>query len=241
MPISPDRILYCDDAILAVNKLAGELVVQGSGKLQKLPLYDFLRKQYPGIHPMNRLDFETSGVVLFARTKKVMADELAGKFKGWKKTYRTIVMGKVQKDIGEISIPLPARSQNPLRKTFKRKPDPKGALPDEKKNNSVPALTRYRVLQRFANSTYVEVEITTGRHHQIRRHFSMLKHPLALDDVYGNERFNKTFTKEFHYRRFFLHAIKTTFPHPVTGKEMIVDAPMPKPFEEVLKMLGREY
>ncbi|MSR87155.1 hypothetical protein EXS70_03220 [Candidatus Peribacteria bacterium] len=220
MPISKDRILYADDAILAVDKLAGELVVKGAGKLQKLPLYDFLKKEYPGIHPLNRLDFETSGIVIFARSKKVLGDVLAAKFTGWKKTYRTIVMGRVQKDKGEISIPLPARN---------------------KREGNVPALTRYKVLERYANSSYVEIEIMTGRHHQIRRHFSMLKHPLILDEVYGNERFNKTFTREFHYRRFFLHAAKLTFPHPVTKQELTVEALMPKPFEEVLKELRKDY
>ena len=218
MPISRDRILYCDDAFLAVNKLAGELVVKGSGKVQKLPLMDFLKKEFPGIHPLNRLDFETSGVVLFARTKKVLADSLAGKFRGWKKTYRTIVMGKVQKDSGEISIPLPARN---------------------KREGNVNALTRYRVLERFANSSYIDVEIETGRQHQIRRHFSMLKHPLVLDDVYGNEKFNRTFTKEFGYRRFFLHAAKMSLPHPVTGKLLTIEAPMPKVFEDVLHELHK--
>ncbi len=216
MPISRDRILYCDDAILAVNKLSGELVVKGSGKVQKLPLLDFLKKDYPGIHPLNRLDYETSGIVLFARNKKVLADCLASKFRGWKKTYRTIIAGRMDRDSGEIKIPLPARN---------------------KSEGNIPATTRYKVLQRFANASDMEVEIETGRQHQIRRHFSLIKYPLVMDDVYGNEKFNRTFCRNTGYRRFFLHAWKVRLPHPVTGKEIMIEAPMPKTFEEVLKKL----
>lgn len=219
MPISRDRILYSDDAFLAVNKLAGELVVKGAGNVQKLPLLDFLKKQYPGIHPLNRLDFETSGIVLFARSKKVLADALSSKFRGWKKTYRTIVAGGLKNDRGEIAMPLPTRAKSPL-------------------PVHVSAVTRYKVLERFLNSTSVEVEIETGRHHQIRRHFSMIHHPLVLDDVYGDEKTNRKFTKQTGYRRFFLHAWKVEFPHPVTGKVIRIEAPIPKVFEAVLHSLS---
>ncbi len=217
MSISPDRILYCDHALLAVNKLAGELVVKGSGKVQKLPLLDFLKKDYPGIHPLNRLDYETTGIVLFARNKKILADALSTKFKGWTKTYRTIVAGRLPKDRGEITMPLPARTKG---------------------EGDISATTRYKVLQRFENSTFIEVEIDTGRHHQIRRHFAMIHHPLVLDDIYGEGKLNQKFSKATGYRRFFLHAWKVTLPHPVTGKETQIEAPMPGNFEEVLERLG---
>lgn len=217
MPISRDRILYCDDAILAVSKLSGELVVKGAGKVQKLPLLDFLKKEYPGIHPLNRLDYETSGVVLFARSKRILAECLTKKFAGWKKTYRTIVAGRIDRDQGQITFPLPSRMKN-----------------EEK----IPAVTRYRVLQRFANATDVEVEIETGRHHQIRRHFSMIKHPLVLDDVYGDEKFNRKFSKHTGYRRFFLHAWRVQLPHPDTGREIKIEAPMPRVFEQLLERLA---
>ena len=69
MPLDPTRILFQDQHLLAVNKLSGELVVAGKGKVEKLPLLDFLKKDFPGLRAVHRLDFETSGVVLFARTK----------------------------------------------------------------------------------------------------------------------------------------------------------------------------
>lgn len=215
MPICRDRILYCDDAMLAVNKLAGELVVRGAGNVQKLPLLDFLKKEYPGLRPLNRLDFETSGVVVFARNKTALADALKSKFRGWKKIYRTIVSGRIKDNRGEINMPLPARV----------------------KGGSVSAISRYTVIQRFKNASYLEVAIETGRHHQIRRHFQMIHHPLVLDAIYGDEKFNRQFIKYAGYRRFFLHALKVSLPHPITGKEITIVAEMPKVFEEALKKL----
>src|SRR3989338_6378438 len=95
MPISPDRILYSDDHLLAVNKLSGELVVRGKGKVGKLPLYDFLKKDYPGLRALHRIDFETSGVVVFARTKAAYNAVMNTKFDRWLKTYRTFVVGQL--------------------------------------------------------------------------------------------------------------------------------------------------
>jgi len=225
MPINKDRILYEDAALLAVNKLSGELVVKGSGAVGKLPLLDFLRKDYPGIRPLNRLDFDTSGVVLFARTKaafekamsvgKKQSHETELSDAGWTKTYRALVAGRLQRDKGEITKPLPARSGR----------------------GEVSAHTAYKVLERFANSSYVEIVITTGRHHQIRKHFASIEHPLVNDMVYGNRKYNRVFIQELHYKKFFLHAWKMTLSHPTTGEALSIEAPLPKPFEDVLQKL----
>lgn len=215
MPVDDRRILYEDEDLLAVLKLAGELVVKGAGRIDKLPLLDFLKKDHPGLRALHRLDFETSGVVLFAKTKRAYDACMDTKFEGWKKTYRTLVMGRIDRDTGVLRAPLPARTGKGM----------------------VEAETRFRVLDRFANSSYVEAEIETGRHHQIRKHFAAIKHPLVLDQIYGHAKFNQLFTKEFRYHRFFLHAAKIELPHPITGKNIVVEAPMPKPFEIVLKKL----
>jgi len=111
MPIAPERILYEDDSLLAVNKLSGELVVRGKGRVDKLPLLDFLRKDRSGLNALHRLDFETSGAVLFAKTKEVEEKILSSRFRGWRKTYRTLVMGRILRENGVIRIPLPARGK----------------------------------------------------------------------------------------------------------------------------------
>ena len=108
--VSADRILYKDDWFLAVNKLGGELAVAGSGRMDRLPLLDFLKEEYPELQPIHRLDFETSGVLVFARTPQVLNMILNSKFAGWVKTYRTLVVGRPSKPKGSIDIPLQARS-----------------------------------------------------------------------------------------------------------------------------------
>lgn len=215
MSIDARRILYCDEHILAVNKLAGELVVRGKGLVGKLPLLDFLRKQYPGIRAVHRLDFETSGVVVFARTRQALANILNKKFDQWEKVYVTVVSGRPQRE-RVIRFSLPARSRD----------------------QQVPAVTRYKVREQFSDAAFLEVCMEEGgRRHQIRQHFARIGHPLVLDAVYGNRVINQQFTREYGYHRFFLHAARLSFPHPMTGKIMTVEAPLPRAFEECLERL----
>lgn len=215
MGIDPRRILYCDDHLLAVNKLAGELVVRGKGALGKLPLLDFLRKQYPGLRAVHRLDFATSGVVLFARSRSVLQSILNTKFAQWEKVYVTVVAGRLPRE-GVIRFPLATHARD----------------------RQVPAVTRYRVLEQFSDAAFLEVRMEEGgRHHQIRQHLAHIGNPLALDDIYGDRAFNRQFTREEGYHRFFLHAARLAFPHPVTGKILTIEAPLPRVFEECLERL----
>jgi 23S rRNA pseudouridine955/2504/2580 synthase len=215
MPIDSHRILFQDDHFLAVNKRSGELVVRGSGKTEKLPLFDFLKRGIPELQVLHRLDFETSGIVVFAKTKAIQAVILNTKFDQWKKLYKALVMGRFDRSSGVIRHSLPSRESKEM----------------------IPAKTRYRVIERFANSSFVEAEIETGRRHQIRQHFAKIEHPLALDQVYGHEKFNRLFTHELGYRKFFLHASGLSFPHPITGETVSIEAPVPRAFEEVLARL----
>lgn len=212
MAIAEARILYADEYFLAVNKRSGELVVQGSGERGKLPLLDFLRKDYPGLHPVHRLDFETSGVVLFARSRPALA---AMRGTAMRKTYHALVTGTLKRRIGDIRTPLPARASE----------------------GTVPALTRYRVLVSFGDVALVEAEILTGRQHQIRRHFAGIGHPLILDHVYGDIAANRKLGRSLGYRKFFLHASRLSFHHPFTGREITIEAPLPETFNEVLERL----
>ncbi|PIR48615.1 hypothetical protein COU80_02805 [Candidatus Peregrinibacteria bacterium CG10_big_fil_rev_8_21_14_0_10_55_24] len=214
MPITPDRLLHIDDDLLAVCKLSGELVVRGKGPLQRLPLFDFLRKEYPGLRVLHRLDFETSGVVLFARTKQAADSVLTSGFSGWRKTYIALVAGRVEGKGDVIRKKLPARS-----------------------GGFVDAVTTYRVLKRFDDASLIEAEMTSGRHHQIRRHFAFINHPLLLDPQYGDARRNAAFTRKTRYRKFFLHASCVDLPHPVTGKNLRITAPLPKAFRQALTYL----
>lgn len=219
MALDPRRILYKDDYLLAVFKLPRELVVQGKGKMEKLPLLDFLKKDEPGLHPLQRLDFETSGIVLFARSNAVVRRVLETKYNGWHKTYKALVLGHVSKPKGEITFKLPSRESK----------------------EEIPATTKYRVLEKLPGVTLVEVEIESGRHHQIRRHFAKIGHPLVCDDEYGESKANRAFGRAFGYHHFFLHASHLRFVHPMTGETIEIDSPLPPAFEGCLKKLRKHH
>ncbi|TSC57972.1 MAG: 23S rRNA pseudouridine955/2504/2580 synthase [Candidatus Peregrinibacteria bacterium Greene0416_19] len=214
MSIHPSRILFQDAHFLAVHKLPGELVVKGKGEVGKLPLLDFLKKEFPGIHPLNRLDFDTSGIVLFARNRAVLQRMLEEK-PPMRKVYRTLVIKDLPKDRGEILFRLPSRAGK----------------------GDTDALTRYRVLARFGSCSSVEVEIQTGRHHQIRRHFQMLGHPLVNDPLYGDKKWNRRFIESTGFRKMFLHAAELSFNDPFSGKSIKIADPLPEVFGEALKKI----
>ncbi len=215
MPIAPDRILFEDPWLLAVSKLGGELVVRGKGRLDKLPLFDFLKKQFPSLHVIHRLDFETSGVVVFAKSRAVLQKILETTFAGWKKEYVAIVLGTPKKPAAEIDFRLPARSGD----------------------GKVEARTTYHVRETIGPVSVVDLSFERGQRHQIRRHMSMIGHPLILDDVYGIEKANREFSKYLKMHRFFLHASHIEFPHPMTGEKISIDSPLPKSFAGVLKKM----
>jgi 23S rRNA pseudouridine955/2504/2580 synthase len=214
MPIARDRILYQDDQFLVVNKLSRELVVAGKGKMEKLPLLDFLKKDHPGIQTVHRLDFETSGIVVFAKNRAILSSIIDTNFAGWEKQYQAIVAGGLSGK-GEIDKPLPSR---------------------ETKEN-IPAKTLYRVIKAYKGASHVEATIVSGKHHQIRRHFAMIHHPLILDEEYGDGKVNREMHKKLRYHHFFLHASAVTFPHPITKEVIHIEAPLPGSFIAALKKL----
>ena len=219
MPIASDRILYEDQHLLIVNKLAGELVVAASGEGEgKLPLFDFLRKDYPGLRVVHRIDFGTSGIVVFARTAAAMEKIRETKFAGWQKCYSALVAGRLERKIGVIRAPLRARTHQGL----------------------VEAVTRYSVIEAFHDVSFVEACIETGRKHQIRQHFAAIHHPLILDPLYGDPKRDSAFRRQLKYRRFFLHAASLIFPHPVTNETITIKAPLPKVFLEAVQALRGE-
>lgn len=215
MPIDPRRILFEDDHLLVVNKLAGELAVAAEGE-GKLPLFDFLKKDYPGLRVVHRLDYQTSGILVFAKTAAAVEKIRRTKFEGWEKTYIALLAGRLERTSGTITLKLKARTHEGL----------------------VDAVTHYRVLHQFAEAAEVEAVIDTGRKHQIRQHFASIGHPLLRDPLYGNLKADASFQSRYGYSRFFLHAAKLRFPHPITGGKLQVSCPLPKSFADVLHRLS---
>ena len=89
------------------------------------------------------------------------------------------------------------------------------------------AITHYRLAERFAHHSLLQVSLETGRTHQIRVHLAHSGHPIVGDPKYGDFARNKTFAREHHFTRMFLHARQITFDHPATGQRLTLDAPLP--------------
>jgi len=212
----PLEILYQDDEVIAVNKPAGMVVHAGAGRhsgtLVNALLHHFgaLSKgggeERPGI--VHRIDRFTSGVLLVARTDAAHRG-LAAQFaaRTVEKVYLAMVHGIVKADQGRIEKPISRDPARRLRMTARRA-------------EGRPAITEYKVLERFAGFTYLEVRIRTGRTHQIRAHFASLGHPVAGDRLYGAP-------AQPALDRTFLHAHRVRFAHPTTGERITVEAPLP--------------
>jgi 23S rRNA pseudouridine1911/1915/1917 synthase len=219
----PVEILYEDAAVIAVNKPAGLAVHAGagahSGTLVNRLVHRFQSLSQvggdlrPGI--VHRLDKGTSGVLLVARTDSAHRN-LAAQFaaRTVEKTYLTLVQGRVRMDSGRIVKPITRDPKHRTRMT--------AAL-----DTGRPALTDYRVLERFEKFTYLEVRIGTGRTHQIRVHLANLGHPAAGDRLYGGRPAG----------RLFLHAARIGFVSPATGGRVVVEAPLPRELEDWLAVL----
>ena len=220
----PLRVLYEDDGVVAIDKPAGMVVHAGagvhSGTLVNALLHRFgalssaggpLR---PGI--VHRLDRFTSGVLLVAKNDAAH-QALAAQFAGRQveKVYVALVHGGVKPDTGRIERPI---ARDPRRRTRMTARLEQGRA----------AWSEYRVLRRFATFTLLEVRIGTGRTHQIRVHLSSLGHPVVGDTLYGAP---AKVPGQAPLGRYFLHARRIRFHQPATGREIVVEAPLPAELE----------
>ncbi|MBN2479111.1 MAG: RluA family pseudouridine synthase [Parachlamydiales bacterium] len=221
----PLDILYEDDDILAINKPAGMVVHPGAGNwsntfVNALLFYckDLIRKSddiRPGI--VHRLDKDTSGVLLAAKTQKAH-QKLIEQFKNRKifKKYLAICLNKPQDQ--EISIPI---ARHPVNRK-------KMAVNE----NGKEAITQIKTLQYNEKFSLLEVFIKTGRTHQIRVHLKHLNCPILGDEVYGN----KSINSHFKINRQLLHAQILELTHPITDKPLKIEAPLPEDFKKFKKM-----
>jgi 23S rRNA pseudouridine1911/1915/1917 synthase len=227
----PVDVLYEDDDLIAVNKPAGMVVHAGAGR-HAGTLVNALLHHYgklsgvagelrPGI--VHRLDRETSGVLLVARTDAAHRN-LAAQFAGRRveKTYLAMVVGHVKAGDGVID---KAIARDPIHRTRMTVRTGAGCA----------AHTEYRVLRRYANVTYLEVKIGTGRTHQIRVHLASIGHPVVGDRVYGAPRTSVGVPPLDG--RFFLHAWRIRFAQPSTGDALTVTAPLAPELEQWMAAL----
>jgi len=230
-------ILLEDAAVLAINKPAGLLVLPDRYDHNLLNFYDLLKETFGTIFVVHRIDRETSGVVLFAKTAEAHAQlNTAFEHRQVEKKYRAIVAGTSHTDSDSINLSI-LENEHGIRKM----------KIDMKRGKE--ARTDYTVLERFNGYALVEARPHTGRTHQIRVHLSAIGLPILADPLYSDGRgfFLSTIKRNYQGKeeeqpllgRTALHAFSLSFSHPVTSGNILVQAPLPKDMEAVLKALRK--
>jgi 23S rRNA pseudouridine1911/1915/1917 synthase len=227
-PELPITIVYEDPDLLIVDKPAGQVVHpapgHGSGTLvnallgrgEALAPGGIAGVQRPGI--VHRLDRDTSGLLMVARNDDAQASLQAQlKARRIRKTYLALVAGSVSAAQGRIEAPI---GRDPGRRTRM------AVVPDGR-----PSITGYRVRERFAGWTLLELDLVTGRTHQIRVHLEAIGHPVAGDPVYGTGTSRRG---PDGLGRLFLHAWRLELTSPSTGALIRAEAPLPDELEAVL-------
>lgn len=244
----PLDIMYEDDELLIVNKAPGMVVHPGfnnySGTLVNALIYHFDHlptgrngETRPGL--VHRIDKDTSGLLVISKNETSMA-KLAKQFfdHSIERKYQALVWGDFEEDEGTIVGNLDRNPRNRLQMMV---------FEDESKGK--PAITHWKVLERFTYVTLIECQLETGRTHQIRAHMRYIGHPLFNDSTYGGDTILKGVTqakfKQFVQNCFTilprqaLHAKSLGFIHPKTGKKIYFDSDLPSDFTEVLEKWRR--
>ncbi|PWB75315.1 RNA pseudouridine synthase [candidate division GN15 bacterium] len=242
----PITLAYEDEFLLVVDKPAGMLTHPSIGvktgtlvnallhRFGQLPAHAWAER--PGI--VHRLDKGTSGLLLVARTDEVMLKlQQALKAREIHRTYLALVCGHMVADAGEIDLPIGRSTRDRTRMAVD------GA-------DSRAAVTRYRLRDRFRSYDWLEVNLETGRTHQIRVHLSHLGHPVFGDPEYGGREkwLRGIFAPERLLARELLglidrqalHACRLSFAHPVTGKAISIESPIPADYQSVIQLLERQ-
>ncbi len=242
IPVQPENIgldvVYEDAACLVVNKPAGLVVHPGagnpSGTMQNALLHwDPNLAAIPRAGIVHRLDKETSGLLVVARTldsHKTLVKELE------QRHIERIYEGVCQRVLtggGEIDEPIGRHPKDRLRMAVVQ-----GARP---------ALTKYRLLERFRAHTHVRIQLKTGRTHQIRVHFAHIRAPLVGDPLYGGRPLlpaapdQRLKTQLQQFPRQALHACRLSFKHPFSSEKLTFECPIPKDINKLLHGLRADF
>jgi len=234
------EILHADDQIVLINKASGMLSIPDRYAPEKPNLLTLLKNKYGDIYTVHRLDKETSGILVYARTEEAHK-HLSKQFqeRTVDKIYLTLVDGQLHEPEGTIDKPIAPHPHI----SGKMIVTPKGKE----------SRTDWKAVEIFKNFTLVEANIKTGRTHQIRVHFEAMGYPLAVDSKYGRReafllseikskkkyRLGKDQEERPLLSRSILHAFRLTLTHPTTGERLSQEAPLPKDFRAVVQQLRK--
>ena len=236
----PIEIVHEDPDLIVVNKPAGMVVHPASGissgTLANALAFHFQQLSNtagavrPGI--VHRLDKGTSGLLVVAKTE-VAHENLADQFRAREvfKSYVALAHGQVQSNRGQIEQPIARDPRNRTRMAVN--------------SGGRPSLSLYRVREGFDRFTRLDVELKTGRTHQIRVHLAWLKHPVVGDEVYGGGRDKTVADAQIRgaiakLERQFLHAHELGFRHPRTGQSVRFNAPLPVELSSLLDLIRKK-
>ena len=224
----PLNIVYEDEDVLVINKESGMVVHPSLGNtsgtlVNALINYSKLSTINGDFRPgiVHRIDKDTSGLLVVAKNDKAhlfLSDEL--KEHKIKRKYVALVHGVIKFDKGTVDAPI-GRDKNDRKKM---------AVTSD---NSKEAITHFRVIDRYKNTTLIECELETGRTHQIRVHMKYIEHPIVNDPVYSRDKNIDGFGQ-------MLHAKEISFIHPKTKKEMTFTCDVPEEFDKILKIYKEE-
>lgn len=243
----PLNVVYEDEDLMVINKPAGLVVHPGHGNYEHTLLnalaYYFADKKTkldinnPNIGLVHRIDKDTSGLLLIAKTPEAKTNLALQFFEHTTdRTYNALVWGTFNEDSGTVEGALARDNRD---RTIYRVWDP------EDNPNAKEAITHWRVLERFTYVTLVECRLETGRTHQIRVHMKHIGHPLFADEKYGGMEIQKGLRTQ-KYRQYIencfklcprqvLHAKTLGFTHPRTGKRMFFDSTLPDDIQSLLE------
>jgi 23S rRNA pseudouridine955/2504/2580 synthase len=223
-----DTILYEDERIIVINKPSGMAVHGGSGiSAGVIEALRAVRSDASRLELVHRLDRDTSGCLLISKKPAVLRilHELIRENRVDKR-YLALLAGSWRKGTKRVDVPLLKNTLQGGERVVRVDPEGK------------PSETRFRRLQRYVDTTLVEVELITGRTHQIRVHSAWLGSPVLGDTKYGDEAANRQL-REQGLKRLFLHAHQIRFRWPGEKQDMVIEAPLPEALQTVLSKLKK--